>query len=302
MCIYMTIKLKNIKKIKPFTTKKKLFRTNKRKTRKRIQKMIYTAGNTKIGQGTHGNIYVDIDNPTLVTKSYNYDKTFCANLLDEYKIQKIIQKSYTDQFIRIPRCCCYTITNDTCQYKMERIFPLKDKSYYAIVNMNLPNVFRKFSHSNYGYEIGYNVLATNYNVNVNKLSYEIGKMFSYLHYVLHIDGYDCELLYGRTSEYHAESEFFLIDYDKVQYVVYDLGYITHRKIDENTVDIKYLSTDTKFAWFLYSAMISMSLIPNTSELCKQFIQGYSFYIPISDEQIQKISKQVIEIILDNVDA
>lgn len=49
-------------------------------------------------------------------------------------------------------------------------------------------------------------------------------------------------------------------------------------------------------------MISMSLIPNTSELCKQFIQGYSFYIPKSDEQIQKISKQVIEIILDNVDA
>lgn len=85
-----------------YTTKKKLFRTNTRKTRKRIQKMIYTAGNTKIGQGTHGNIYVDIDNPTLVTKSYNYDKTFCANLLDEYKIQKIIQKSYTDQFIRIP--------------------------------------------------------------------------------------------------------------------------------------------------------------------------------------------------------
>ena len=138
-------KIEKYKKNKTFHHKEETFRTNKRKTRKRIQKMIYTAGNTKIGQGTHGNIYVDIDNPTLVTKSYNYDKTFCANLLDEYKIQKIIQKSYTDQFISIPRCCCYTITNDTCQYKMERIFPLKDKSYYAIVNMNLPNVFRKFS-------------------------------------------------------------------------------------------------------------------------------------------------------------
>jgi hypothetical protein len=127
-------------------------------------------------------------------------------------------------------------------------------------------------------------------------------MFSYLHYELHIDGYDCELLYGRTSEHHDESEFFLIDYDKVQHVVYDLGYITHRKIDENTIDTKYLSSDVKFAWFLYSAMISMSLIPNTTELCNQFIQGYSFYIPKSDEQIQKISKQVIEIILDNVEA
>jgi hypothetical protein len=298
-----TIKLTNVKKIKPFLTKKKRRPTitRNRKTRKRIQKMIYTAGNLKIGQGTHGIIYVDIDNPYLVTKSYKYDKTFCANLLDEYKIQQMIQKSYTDQFIRIPKCCCYKITNDKCQYKMERIFPLKDKSYYAIVNINLPNVCRKFSHSNYGYEIGYNVLATNYNVNVNKLSYEIGKMFSYLHYELHIDGYDCELLYGRTSEHHDESEFFLIDYDKVQHLVYDLGYITHRKIDENTIDTKYLSSDVKFAWFLYSAMISMSLIPNTTELCNQFIQGYSFYIPKSDEQIQKISKQVIEIILDNVD-
>ena len=36
--------------------------------------------------------------------------------------------------------------------------------------------------------------------NPEELSFEIGRLFSYLHYVLRLDGYDCELVLGHGSD------------------------------------------------------------------------------------------------------
>jgi len=278
-------------------TKRNKMKRNKRNKTKR-SKTIMIGGNNIIGQGTHGIISVDPDNQNIVIKSYSYNKTFCANLQDEYKMQEYLHTSLLPiiQFIYIPYCCCYTITANKCQYKMDRIFPLEDKQYYVVVNLNMPNIFNKFSHSRIAYEIRYNKLFTMFHVDIDKLCYELGILYSYLHYVLFIDGYDCELLYGRNKD--NINQFFFIDYDKVQRFKYELGHVVYRKVDETTIENKVLSTETKFAWFLYSAMASMSLIPSDKLLYNTFIAGYKKYIPTQNKFIHNIANKVIELIYE----
>jgi len=284
-----------------YTINKKLIqKTKKRKKTKRNKnyKRKMFGGKTILGQGTHGIISIDPNNENLAIKSYNYDKTFCSNLQDEYKIQEYLHMLILQitQFIYIPYCCCYIVTTNNCQYKMERIFPLTNKKYYVIVNLNMPDIFNKFLHSNNAYEIGYNILSTIFNVDINKLCYELGVLYSYLHYVLFIDGYDCELIYGNNKD--NKNQFFFIDYDKVQKFKYELGHIVYRKVDESTIENKILSTEKKFAWFLYSAMASMSLIPSDKLLCNKFINGYKKFIPQKNEFIQNISNNVIDLIYE----
>jgi GR25 family glycosyltransferase involved in LPS biosynthesis len=162
--------------------------------------------------------------------------------------------------------------------------------------MSISNICKKFPHSKYGYEISYNILNTKYNIDINLLAYDIGKMYSYLHFILNIDGYDCELLCGSNSILSSIPYFYLIDFDKVQKFTFELNTIVYRKIDEQIIDTIDLKTNRKFAWFLFTAMSSMSLIPIDTILQKYFINGYKTFIPTTNPLIQEISKEIINII------
>jgi hypothetical protein len=130
-----------------------------------------------------------------------------------------------------------------------------------------------------GLFLGYNKLdLTNCNISsIQELIYQIGLLFSYLHYVLHIDGYDCELVMGRLDG-ENKCDIFLIDFDKVSCFEFKLGYIARRKIDESIIEEKKFNTVKKIAWFLFSGIIGMSLLPRDPSLKNIFVDGYSRYI------------------------
>jgi hypothetical protein len=272
---------------------KKLKKTKQKKRRyRKTRKMI--KGGTIIGQGTHGIIKIDETNTNMVVKQFN-NLSFCKELINEYEVQKSLHNELLKTHINIyiPDCCCYIGGNDTCSYMMERIFPLPDKTFYLIINLAMPDINTKFSHSKLGYEVGYNILQNTYNIDISNLSYELGKLYSYLHYVLKIDGYDCELLYGNIKN---ENKFILIDFDKVQYFDFNLEFVSYRKLDEQTIDKKPLNTYNRFAWFLFVSLISMSLLPTLPLYKTKFIEGYSTYVNNNN----LIMKQIFDLVVENI--
>lgn len=278
---------KNTKKLKY----KKINRNKKKKSMK--NKIKY--GGKIIAQGTHGMIIIDDNNENYVYKIFNKLKVKnCDKLYNEFELQQRLHNELLkdNSHIYVPNCSDYNENQDKCSYKMERIFPLDNIGKYFIINMNDDNMNSIFMHSEkYGKQVGANILS-NY-LDINKVSFNIGKLFSKLHFVMNIDGYDCELLYGIIN---GLKRIILIDYDKANTFEWKLGTKIYRKIDETTIEEKILSTNTKFAWFLYSAMISMSLVPSNVNYQNDFIQGYLTYVN-TDFQKQ-IYDEIINIIIE----
>jgi len=280
---HKTYKSKN--KTKQNKTKQNKYR-KKRKT-----KMKLTGGGTIIGQGTHGVIEIDDNDENYVFKKFkNQTIKFCDNLKNEFDIQLLLHRHFNNNYIYVPECSNFVTNQENCSYRMERIFPLQNIEQYFIINMYDDDKNSIFPHSRIGREVGINTLLSYINIDPNELSYNIGKMFSTLHFQLNLDGYDCELLYGIIEM----PRFILIDFDKINSFEWTLNAKVYRKLDENTIDEKILSTTNKFAWHLYMAMSSMSLIPKTQEYQQHFIEGYSTYI--SNEFQRSIYDEIIDII------
>jgi hypothetical protein len=280
------------------TPKKKLKKTKKRKNRKHLSKMrkynIKGGFGEILGQGSHGIITVDPTDENKVIKSFisgsgNKIK-FCEKLQNEYNVQTFLNSEFKRESlcVTVPFADQYMNDEHICSYRMDRIMPLKGYNYYLIPNLTQLNYERPFIHSNLGVEVGIVQLTEKYRINLPNVIRCIAEMFSYLHYVLEYDGYDCEILIG------GNSELYLIDYDKIQKIEFNLDYISYRKLDESTVEEKKLRTVQRFAWFLYSAMGSMSLIPAYQELKNPFIEGYSKYASRNNELAQEICRGVIE--------
>ena len=142
---------------------------------------------------------------------------------------------------------------------------------------------------------------------LEELAFEIGQLFSYLHYILHIDGYDSELVLGRLYEENINDIFF-IDFDKVSCFDFVLDFVAYRKIDENIMETKVLSNVVKFARFLMSGITGMSLLPRDEKMKNAFLEGYAKYAPIGKDDIledsqedmleYKVYKKVVELILE----
>lgn len=217
----------------------------------------------------------------------------CGVAKMEYNVQEYISNRFAqaDISIVVPSVSDFSQSANKCSYSMDRIFPLDDNGI-IIVNMYEPSANRVFSHSASGIELGSaNIPWTEYGYKDGaEFAYELGSMFSYLHYVMNMDGYDCELLLGQVL---GTPRAFLIDFDKVSCLKYTLGETVHRKLDESTYEPKELKTVKKYALFLFTAMISMSLIP-VGTLQPSFIQGYQVYVP--DGMKSEIAQHVIQLI------
>ena len=118
-----------------------------------------------------------------------------------------------------------------------------------------------------------------------------------LYYVLHIDGYDCELVLGHLAESN-KSDIFLIDFDKASYFEFKLGYIARGKIDESIIEEKVFTSEKKIAWFLFSAMTGMGLLPRDANLKRIFMNGYARYLDIdnADEIVVDVYNEVLEFV------
>jgi hypothetical protein len=256
--------------------------------------------NLIIGQGTHGKILIDLENKTMVIKLYynNIEVKNCEKLQNEYEVQNELFNDFSSSlpFIRIPMPYCFTISSNNSSYKMERIYPYPGYPYYLILNLFNENYDKKFIHSKLGYEVGTRALINKYGIDVHNLVLLIGKVFSYLHFNKNYDGYDCELIHGSNS--YGEPKLYLIDFDKIQKFKFELGIIVYRKIDEYTIEEKRLTNVNKLAWFLFGALISMSLVPSENELKEQFINGYSIYVDPTNILMVEVHNNIVLLIQD----
>jgi hypothetical protein len=287
------------------TVNKKYKRNFKKRTSKNKKIMGGNLKNLiadKIGQGTHGTIYVSKNKPEHVIKVFKNDekKQKCNEIKEnEFIVQKKIFNNLlnTDCKIVIPAVYDFILEEPNCYYDMDRIYPTNTGNI-IIVDMYLNDIEKIFSHSTIGRLNSYSLLDyTGCNIGGSlELSFEIGKIFSYIHYVLHYDGYDCELIMG--NNYKNEKTFFLIDFDKVSKFNFDFGYTIYRKLDETTrKDERVIKEEKNIASLLFTAMTSMSLIPIKSYLLEQFINGYKFYVDFDN----KIQKMVFELVKGRID-
>ena len=104
----------------------------------------------------------------------------------------------------------------------------------------------------------------------NELAMMIGELFSALHFLLHVDGYDCELIVGRGG-------LFLIDFDKVTKFEFSTTQTLRRKVAEDMYEEKVITTTSKLARFLFTSFISMSLLPVEPLMKSYFLMGYKKY-------------------------
>jgi hypothetical protein len=278
-------------------TKKLKLRQSNRKVKQTKKQMRRLFGGNILGQGTHGTISTDETDLSSVIKTFtNISK--CKGLQNEYLIQTELTSDFilNDINIIVPQSCCYNITERICSYKMTRIYPFPNYTYYLIPNLAENNIDKNFGHSTIGYEVGIIPLINKYKINIEECVFKIGKMFSYLHYVKMLDGYDCEIIIGSLYENQGIPNIFLIDFDKIQKFIFELNITVYRKIDEQTIDEKTLTNAPKFARFLFSALISMSLLPTNPVLKRIFIDGYARYLP-SDKPLEKsVFEEVIHLI------
>jgi hypothetical protein len=258
----------------------------------------------KIGQGTHGTIYTHKHINGHVIKVFKNDHTRekCNEIKEnEFDIQKRIYNEVkkTDIKIIIPKVYRFILEGDDCYYNMDRIFPIDGK--IIIVDMYNDDIEQNFSHSNYGLLQSYNRIDfVDCDIkDASELSFEIGKMFSYLHFVLQYDGYDCELIVGKTED--DKKRVFLVDFDKVSRFKFDLEneYIVYRKLDETTAkQERQIKNENNIARLLFTAMNSMSLIPVKRGLLEQFLEGYRSFLDKENELQKSVFELVKEIVID----
>lgn len=268
-----------------------------------------------IGHGTHGKIY--LKNESIVIKEFANRPMkqncicnlglACNYIHYEYIIQEQVYKAIntisTQIKIKIPKPKQFSLNNDNtlCHYEMDYIHPcrLDDNDKHLITQINMYSPEMDEIYEGVGHFLGYQKLdLSKCNISsIEELAYQIGTLFSYLHYVLHIDGYDCELVLGHLSESN-KSDIFLIDFDKASYFEFKLGYIARRKIDESIIEEKVFTSEKKIAWFLFSAMTGMGLLPHNENLKRFFMNGYARYLDM--DSVDKIVLDVYNEILEFV--
>ena len=98
-----------------------------------------------------------------------------------------------------------------------------------------------------------------------------------LHFLLNLDGYDCELILGKNKE--GKIGLYFIDFDKVSCFDFRIGDDVHliRKTSESDYEVKDITSYNKLARFLYSSFTSMSLLPSNPILKSYFLMGYKKY-------------------------
>lgn len=291
----MKLKYYNKKLKKTYKKRKRTNTTKRRRSRKMFYK--FRGGQTDnaeiIGQGTHGIIQVDPQDDKIVIKSYHkLNIKMCENLENEYLIQKRLHKELHNSMITIPDCFEFEENKNNCSYKMDRIFPIPNVGKMLLVTMDNAHVSpTSFAHSSSVQVMNATQICETVDCNALDLAHSVGQMFSQMHFIMNIDGYDCELFCGVLPKISSSPKFILIDYDKVNSFKWELGTTVYRKIDEETIDEKHLKNVSKFAWFLYMAMASMSLVPTEKRMFDKFMEGYRTY---SKTELQKEIIEEIE--------
>lgn len=258
-----------------------------------------------VGQGTHGIIKVINDRQVIKIFENRIDNRFGNKNVSSSDYEFIIQdKIYnTDCKIRIPKVGKFGIVDGCCYYEMDYIYPPFGNN--VLVQLDMAEPYKDELLSGVGRFLGYeNISLVRCNITcLEELAYEIGKIFSMLHYILLLDGFDCELVIGQLWSENmglsCSEHIFLIDFDKVSRFEFVLGYVVNRKIDENMIEKRVLSSVGKFAWFLFNGLTGMSLLPRDGKLKKMFLEGYASNVGNLKSQLEKdIYDEIVKLVFE----
>ena len=160
----------------------------------------------------------------------------------------------------------YTDNRRQCGYFMTKLPS-------SIVHINVADPERMQKVPGVGTEIGIKKFFGKDTKGAKEFVRSVAEIFSYMHFVLNIDGNDMEWIY-------SEPGFYLIDFDKVACFEFKLGFECIRKLDDTTYEEKKFTSINKIAFFLFTAMGSMLMVPtrNNPELQNEFIAGYAKYL------------------------
>jgi hypothetical protein len=260
-------------------------------------KMTHNGGMKLLAQGTHGSIYEMGDKvvkqfknrphhkPSLCASIKSSIDTQCDEVDYEYRVQQMIQDLLESRhcMIKVPASSSFIVQGDKCQYTMERIYPLDTQLLF--VDMTFKKGQRPGQTST-SKQVGYVDMASLLDITPNDLAMIIGELFSALHFLLKVDGYDCELILGKGGLY-------FIDFDKVSCFEFTTNQTLIRKISEEVYDEKVITNYKKLARFLFGSFISMSLLPVDPLLKSYFLLGYKKYM-VLPELMQEIITMIDE--------
>jgi len=150
---------------------------------------------------------------------------------------------------------------------MDRIYPVHKHLWF--VDMTFPKGERD-GQTTTSKQLGYMDAAREVGITPNELAMIIGELFSALHFVLQVDGYDCELIVGKGGLYW-------IDFDKVTKFDFTTTQTLRRKVAEDMYEEKVITSKEKLARFLFTSFISMSLLPVEPLMKSYFLMGYKKY-------------------------
>lgn len=257
-----------------------------------------------VGQGTHGIIKVINARQVIKIFEKRIDNRFVNKNASSSDYEFIIQdKIYNiDCKIIIPKVGKFGIVDGWCYYEMDYIYPPFGNN--VLVQLDMAEPCKDEVISGVGHFVGYeNISLGRCSIkSLEELTYEIGKIFSILHYVLFLDGFDCELVIGKLwneSIVECNESIFLIDFDKVSRFEFVLGYVVNRKIDENMIEKRVLSSVGKFAWFLFNGLTGMSLLPRNVKLKEIFLEGYASNVVNLKNQLEKdIYDEIVKLVME----
>jgi len=234
------------------------------KTKKMKTKMNQMGGMKLLAQGTHGKIYEVGDK---VMKQFQ-NRTKCDEMGYEFEMQQDIHGLLERRsMIKVPESSHFKVEGDMCQYMMDRIYPVDKHLWF--VDMTFPRGERS-GQTTTSKQLGYMDAAREVGVTPNELAMIIGELFSALHFVLQVDGYDCELIIGKGGLYW-------IDFDKVTKFDFSTTQTLRRKVAEDLYEEKVITSTAKLARFLFTSFISMSLLPVEPLMKSYFLMGYKKY-------------------------
>ena len=263
---------------------------------KKLNRTYKNGGMKFLAQGTHGIIYELGDKvvkqfknrphhkPSLCTSIKSSIHTQCDEVEYEYRVQQMVHDLLESRhcMIKVPASSSFSVQGDTCQYTMDRIYPLD--THLLFVDMTFQKGER--SQTSTSKQVGYVDMASLLGITPNDLAMLIGELFSALHFLLKVDGYDCELILGKGGLY-------FIDFDKVSCFEFTTNQTLLRKISEEVYDEKIITNYKKLARFLFGSFISMSLLPVDPLLKSYFLLGYKKYM-VLPELMQEITTMIDE--------
>lgn len=177
----------------------------------------------------------------------------------------------------------YKLPHLLYQYEIQKI--KSPKKELLIIDLINPKRYEK--KSGIGIYCGYEILLQKQYLSLTKnfstlemLIQEVGKLYSYLHFVINIDGYGCKLVLGKINN---ENTLILHDFDQVTSFDFKDDAPILRKIGKDQV-ISYNELET----LLFTAMLNSLVIPNGKLYHKLFLTSYKIYVDFNNKTQLKL--------------